>query len=232
MEKPLNNNENLNLLIFATLSFASVMPSIYFLTFGYVPSFWLIESGLYETAGAAACFIAGLLNLANFKASLNQKRRLGAFWLLLLSLACIFIAGEEISWGQHFFNYELSEGITSNNFQGELNLHNSMLVQSSNQILSTILFRMLMAYFIALPVFLIVFPTFEKWVQQMMIPIPSMLIALIALIAKAGSMINYKILSDLHGEVGEALECIFEICLLILAFEIFYYLKNNRTNLR
>jgi len=87
---------------------------------------------------------------------------------------------------------------------------------------------------IALPMLLVAFPTFEKWARQMMIPAPSMLIAIIALLAKAGDIINHKIVYGSSFEtdnlrLGEGLESIFELCLLILAFEIFYNLKNDIT---
>jgi hypothetical protein len=111
-----------------------------------------------------------------------------------------------------------------------------MLIQSSNNSLSSVIFKLLMLYFIMLPMLLVVFPTLEQIVRQFMIPAPSMLIAIIALFAKAGDIVNHNIIygssfksDSLH--LGEALESIFELCLLILAFETFYYLKNNIINL-
>lgn len=236
MKKCLSNREWAGLFLIGTLSFVSILPSLYYLTYGYIPDFWLSESGLYETIGAAACFIAGLLNLGSFRVLFSKGWSLGSFWLLLLSLACFFIAGEEISWGQHFFDYDVPASITSSNFQGELNLHNSRFIQSSNNSLSSIFFRLLMLYFIVLPMFLVAFPTLEKWAKKIQAPVPSMLIAIIALLAKAGDFVNHKIVygsafksDNLH--LGEALESIFEVCLLILAFEIFFYLKNSSTDL-
>jgi hypothetical protein len=219
-----------------TLSLTSIIPSICHAVYGYAPGFFLVESGLYETVGAVACFVAGLLSLWSFKLALSKRWHLHAFWLLLLSVACLFIAGEEVSWGQHHLGFEPPSSITSNNFQGEFNLHNSTLIQSGNNDLSSIFFKLLMLYFIFLPMFLMVFPTIEKYVKKLMIPIPSMLIAMIALLAKAGDIINHKIIYGLSFErdnlrLGEAVESIMELCLLILAFEILYCLKNNITNL-
>jgi len=236
MEKLLSNREWLNLSLIVTLSMTSILPSVHHLIYGFVPDLWLIESGLYETVGATACFIAGALNLASVKESLSQKRFLGAFWLTGLSVVCFFIAGEEVSWGQHFFNYEVPGNITATNFQGEFNLHNSMLIQSSNNSLSSIFFKLLMLYFIVLPMFVVAFPALKKTVRKVKIPVPSMLIAIVALFAKAGDIVNHKIIygssftsDSLH--LGEALESIFELCLLILAFESFYLYKKHTTNL-
>jgi hypothetical protein len=237
MKNIFSTYEWLSLFLLVTLSLISIFPSICHAAYGYIPGFFLAESGLYETVGAVACFVAGLLSLWSFKLALSKRRHLQAFWLLLLSVACLFIAGEEVSWGQHHLGFEPPSSITSNNFQGEFNLHNSKLIQSGNNDLSSIFFKLLMLYFIVIPMFLVVFPTIEKYVKKLMIPIPSMLIAMIALFAKAGDIINHKIIYGPYFErdnlrLGEAVESIMELCLLILSFEVLYYLKNNITNLR
>jgi hypothetical protein len=232
MKKCLNNREWFNLFIIGFLSLVSIFPSVYYLAYGYIPDFWLRESGLYETVGAAACFIAGLLNIGSFRLLLKQERNLNSLWFLLLAVTCLFIAGEEISWGQHFFDFEVPSSIASTNFQKEFNLHNSTFIQSSNNSLSSVFFKLLMLYFIILPMLLVAFPTLECWARRMMIPIPSMLVAIIGLLAKTGSSFNYKIVygssfqsDNLH--LGEGLESIFELCLLIFSFELFFYVKNK-----
>lgn len=47
-----------------------------------------------------------------------------AYWLLLWTLACIYFAGEEVSWGQWFFQWSTPESFTAINDQNETNLHN------------------------------------------------------------------------------------------------------------
>lgn len=48
------------------------------------------------------------------------------FWAsLLFGLACFFIAGEEHSWGQHFFHWRTPEYWADLNRQKETNLHNT-----------------------------------------------------------------------------------------------------------
>jgi len=232
MKKCLNNRERFNLFIIGILFLVSISPSVYYLAYGYIPDFWLKESGLYETVGAVACFIAGLLNLGSFRLLLKQERNLNSLWFLLIALTCLFIAGEEISWGQHFFDYEVSGSIASTNFQKEFNFHNSTLIQSSNNSLSSVFYRLLVLYFILAPMFLVAFPTLKCWARQMMVPTPSMLVAIIMLLAKFGDIANYKIIygsyfqsDNLH--IGEGGESIFEICLLIFSFEFFFYIKNK-----
>lgn len=45
-------------------------------------------------------------------------------WLLLVTLACVYFAGEEVSWGQQFFQWRTPEVVSEYNDQGETNLHN------------------------------------------------------------------------------------------------------------
>ena len=42
----------------------------------------------------------------------------------LVALFCLFVAGEEFSWGQRLFGYGSPEYFLANNYQQELNLHN------------------------------------------------------------------------------------------------------------
>jgi len=46
------------------------------------------------------------------------------WWVLMWTLACIFFAGEEISWGQWFFEWKSPEVFRQLNSQEETNLHN------------------------------------------------------------------------------------------------------------
>ena len=236
MNKLLSSREWLSLLIIGFSSLVSILPGLYHLVYGRIPDYWLQESGLYETSGAAACLIAALLTVYSFKTSLKQNQPLWSFWMFLFAMVCLFISGEEISWGQHLFGYEVPDNISSTNYQKEFNLHNSMLIQSSNNSLSLILFTLLMFYFILLPMSLVVFPTFQRLFQRTMIPIPSMQIAIIALLAKVADIFNHKVVygssfekDSLH--LGEGVESILELCLLILAIESFLLTKRRITGL-
>ncbi len=46
------------------------------------------------------------------------------YWILMWSLACIYFMGEEISWGQWYFQWDTPEGFSQLNSQNETNLHN------------------------------------------------------------------------------------------------------------
>lgn len=46
-------------------------------------------------------------------------------WIALLLMGAVYFAGEEISWGQHFFAWQTPPGWQAVNDQGETNLHNT-----------------------------------------------------------------------------------------------------------
>ncbi len=79
----------------------------------------LLELGQPVIAAVAACY--GLRILALRPAW--PKKWLGP-WAVLLVLGCIYIVGEEVSWGQQLVGWGTPEWIERLNDQGETNLHN------------------------------------------------------------------------------------------------------------
>lgn len=69
-------------------------------------------------------FIAGSLVLMPFV----RRRPLVFTVALVAALSCLYIAGEEMSWGQHFFNWSTPEYWAMVNRQQETNLHNTWAV--------------------------------------------------------------------------------------------------------
>ena len=55
-----------------------------------------------------------------------RQRRLIFVFLCFAAFACFYIAGEEHSWGQHFFKWETPEYWSQINRQQETNLHNTL----------------------------------------------------------------------------------------------------------
>lgn len=107
-------------------------PNIYFFTIGtgnsgYNPFIWN-ENGLIENVQAIILFITILLLTYLYFAKKNISNLLKNFLIInIIGISYIFL--EEISWGQHFFNYKSPEiFLDKKNFfynkQGEFNLHN------------------------------------------------------------------------------------------------------------
>ena len=67
-------------------------------------------------------FLAGLWTLAR----VYVKKDLFLFgWVAIATLACFYISGEEVSWGQHFLNWDTPSYWAMVNDQQETNLHNT-----------------------------------------------------------------------------------------------------------
>jgi hypothetical protein len=87
---------------------------------------WMQEDAWVEWATFAAFLLAAVASLSLF----GRGRRDGHRWPLVaigragLALFCVFVAGEEISWGQRLFGIEPPEVFLAENYQQELNLHN------------------------------------------------------------------------------------------------------------
>lgn len=64
------------------------------------------------------------LSSALFGALLLRSRGSLVAIYLLLGVACLFVAGEEISWGQWIFHWETPASLAEANLQHETNLHN------------------------------------------------------------------------------------------------------------
>jgi hypothetical protein len=77
----------------------------------------LVESSQFGVLAAATCLL--------FWIGIHLLRRRSALGLAyaLVALGAFFVAGEEISWGQTIFDWDLTNRLTRSNFQGETNLH-------------------------------------------------------------------------------------------------------------
>jgi hypothetical protein len=86
------------------------------------------ELGLIENLTVAFLVAALVLCLQCYR----ERRRVGWRFFGPTALAAAaglsFFAGEETSWGQHWFGFDPPRGIASRNDQGELNLHNDPLL--------------------------------------------------------------------------------------------------------
>ena len=112
--------------------------------FGVVNNFYKViqgEFGIYENLTVIFALAAIVPVVLCFKQSLLPEGRFFKVMLVIFALGCFVLAGEELSWGQHFFGWETPEALAKINKQQETNLHN--LGDSMNRIrtlLSSLLF--------------------------------------------------------------------------------------------
>ena len=83
------------------------------------------ESSAFELLSAVAWFVAILLFLHLFVASCRKRGLvLTSWWLGFFLALSVFAFGEEISWGDHLFDYAKDSALAQVNAQRETNLHN------------------------------------------------------------------------------------------------------------
>jgi hypothetical protein len=116
---------------------------------------YVVESGPVETltvvfliAGAISSFVLGQRNLKRR----GWRQAVFPFGCALLML---FVAGEELSWGQHALDFHSPEFFNLNNTQGETNLHNLRLggVKLNKIIFADLVGIGVFVYMVGLPFF-------------------------------------------------------------------------------
>lgn len=91
------------------------------------------EDGVIEWATVAAFTGAAGLHFARARRTWRQRpappllEKLARGALLLF---CVFVAGEEISWGQRLFAFKPPDAFLERNYQQELNVHNVLMDES------------------------------------------------------------------------------------------------------
>lgn len=85
----------------------------------------LSEWGPHETLQFAVITLAFLVAIDSVLRVEWRTQKLLGCWLALASVCCLYVSGEELSWGQHVFEWHTSEFWSGVNDQGETNLHNT-----------------------------------------------------------------------------------------------------------
>lgn len=115
-----------------------------------------------------ASFWAFLLAGAVFARAAWRRRHRWPWFLLLVAMFCLFVAGEEISWGQRLLGFRPPEYFLAENFQQELNLHN--LVDTGLRKLGLRL--VILAYGVLLPM-LSLGKALRRWLEGLGVVAPS-----------------------------------------------------------
>ncbi len=123
-----------NSIVLLTFVFAAVL-------FGSDSDFYyrsVQEDGFLEWATAWSFLYAGVAYFVN---AVRVRRISGGLpWFTCgLGLFCLFVALEEISWGQRLFGYQAPEYFLEENFQQEFNLHNVVDTATRKFLLLTVL---------------------------------------------------------------------------------------------
>jgi len=140
--------------------------------------------------------------------------------LILIGLAFIFCAGEELSWGQRIFSIETPDWLKEKNQQHEINVHNLMIgdISINKVIFGKILSISLAFYLFVLPILSNRFSRLNHIVERLGLPLPTRTQALAFLPA--------LILPDLLISSGESDE-LREICGCLMIVILFFFPRNR-----
>ncbi|MCP3998706.1 MAG: tetratricopeptide repeat protein [bacterium] len=126
-------------------------------------------------------------------------------FFLFLALACFYVVGEEISWGQRIFGWGSPELFKEKNLQGETNLHNFMTGPYSTQLkgaLEYLIVAGLVIYGVVYPLASRLGARAALWLERRGLPAPPLCLWPAFLIA---AYLELGVLSFNEAEVAEIL---------------------------
>ena len=88
----------------------------------FFSKFWE-ENGVIENF-QSFFLLASIILLLKINKSQSKENKIANLFFTLHIIGLIYYLGEEISWGQHFFNWGSPEFFNKYNHQNEINLHN------------------------------------------------------------------------------------------------------------
>ncbi|WP_299656590.1 hypothetical protein [uncultured Jannaschia sp.] len=136
---PLVSWESWFYLTLVAIALTGVLLTEYFLPISYVHLISEDRIGEYSTSVAFATAGVFFLTAGSRSAGVNR------LFLIFMSIFSLFIAGEEISWGQRIIGIDTPEVVRQINKQGELTIHNIGPLQKLNfHVAAGILLQVLM----------------------------------------------------------------------------------------
>ncbi len=191
------------------------------------------EHGIIENYTFIVLFIAIILGVLTLREMKSFEFPFFKFWITLLVLGCVYYAGEEVSWGQHWFGWGTPEGWMDVNDQGETNLHNtSALLDQVPRMLLTIAAAV---GGVIIPVYFLmrdkVFSTedFFAWLWPSYVNIPTCFLAIaVSLHEKVYKLFGTTVPDSLDIRAGETKECLLAMFLFMYIASFYKRIKQTR----
>ena len=102
------------------------------------PYFWG-ENKLVESLQFPAFLLAGFLGLTlAWRTWIRMEKPWISLFYGVFGLGMVFIAGEEVAWGQQFLGFRTPEFVQSFNVQNEFTLHNIRALQDHTDFLNLV----------------------------------------------------------------------------------------------
>jgi hypothetical protein len=170
-----NNIDHLELFLYGILVITTLLGIYWGIT---NPEFfanrYLMEDGIIEYATVvillASCWVVGQRWWRN-RSNHSLKMTLTSFAIIGFFL---FVAGEELSWGQRIFGLETTDYFKENNDQAELNLHNLVIgdVKINKLFFGVILTSAILIYLVLVPLLYQKIPQIRLLLDSWYVPIP------------------------------------------------------------
>ena len=164
---------------------------------------YIREDGLIEWLTVIGFVVGGLVCFRRALA-LRRAKPMGFITLtILLGLAFMFIAGEEISWGQRIFRVKTPEWMQQRNTQEEMNLHNLKIgdVKVNKLLFSQLAAVVMVLYFAVLMPFYGSKPSLARLVNALAIPVPKLHQTAACIVMLA--LVQLLVMSSRRGELAE-----------------------------
>lgn len=139
----------------------------------YFDEVYTKEDGFAEYSTALLLFCSSILLVYRFFKIQKYKKLFWKIGILVMALAFLFGAGEEISWGQRIFDIESSDYFVEYNTQGETNLHNMVVdgKRVNKIIFSQLLTLVLVIYLLITPLLYRKFAFIKNLVDRFAVPV-------------------------------------------------------------
>jgi hypothetical protein len=192
---------------------------------------WLgTEDALGENLTALFYGVAGVIIVIS---SIIYKVRSGLRWYnialpLLLALFFVFIAGEEISWGQRILGLSTPETLKEQNIQGEINIHNLEFFSEYAGLLNqhTALNCFALMFGVLIPLGYYFSCSIRKVLKRIHFPIVPMSLCMFFVVGLAHGQTLAKL--QVHWSHTEVKELIFSLGILLYSFYYSFNIRNYK----
>ncbi|MGH1537740.1 MAG: hypothetical protein ACRBDX_06800 [Gammaproteobacteria bacterium] len=194
------------------------------------------ETGIIENITVLFLF-AAIIACLLFLLSKKRVQFTGVkIWMILFLLGAIYYAGEELSWGQHFFGWGTPEQWTEFNDQQETNLHNTAAI--FDQIPRTLLSLAALIGGVLIPIYrkyknhIPSKDSFLDWLLPTYVCLPAALFSLlVSWHEKIYEVLGVDIPAVLDIRAGETKECLLALFMMMYALSIWYRNRNVSSDL-
>ena len=225
-------NKDLHKLVWLVLPIVvAVMPYIARMVGLHTDGYMYGEKGIIENLTVIFLLIAIISCVIFLFAKEKIQFKALKAWMVIFLLGAIYYAGEEMSWGQHFFGWGTPEQWTEFNDQQETNLHNTAAI--FDQIPRTLLSLAALIGGVLIPIFrrfknhIPKKESFFDWLLPTYVCLPAALLSLlVSWHEKVYEALGVAIPSVLDIRAGEAKECLLALFMMMYALSVWYRNKN------